>query len=172
MEKKVYLKISTYNNNFGAKIITEGFGTRSKDAKRWANIAELFERESIMYPSDELRITTYTKENYWFEYKINNDEYHGSLNKKKYKEFMSQSDKKIAEDFVRFNEIQRNVKMLLENSKEKIQSIVNLFSDPDIKNEVRCRIYSVVREFSKEQGHICKCQKGVLANLYLRKINK
>lgn len=166
------LKISSYNNNFRAKMITEGFSNRSKDAKRWANIAELFERESVMYPSDELRITTYTKENYWFEYKINNDEYHGSLNKKKYKNFMTQSDKKIVEDFVRFNEIQRNGKILLENSKEKIQSIVNLFSDSDIKNEVRCRIYSIVREFSEAQGRICEREKGILKNLFLNKVIK
>ena len=163
------IKISTYNNNFGAKMITEGFGTRSKDAKRWANIAELFERESVMYPNDELAISTYSKEQYFFKYKLNNEEYFGSLNKKEYKDFMTQSDKRIAVDFVKFNEIQRNGKMLLENSKEKIQSIVSLFSDSDIKNEVRCRIYSIVREFSEAQGHSQERQEGILARLFLDK---
>ena len=163
------LTVSTYNNNFGAKIMTEGLGNRSKDAKRWANIAELFERDSVMYPNDVFRITTYTKDIYFFDYKINNDKYHGSLSKKEYKKFMAQSDNKIAKDLMRFNEIKRNVKALLENSKEKMQSVLNLYNNTDIKNEVRCKIYSIVREYSEKQGHLQIIKEKVLGNLDLWK---
>ena len=37
------LRINSHNS-FCAKMIPEGFGIRSVDAKRWANIADLFEK--------------------------------------------------------------------------------------------------------------------------------
>ena len=55
------MQVQAINNqncktSFGGRMILEGFGIRSADAMRWANISEIFERETIMYPDDTINI--------------------------------------------------------------------------------------------------------------------
>ena len=142
--------INTLNNqkSFGAKMILEGFGLRSADAIRWANISGIFERETIMYPNDTINIA---KKNLEFSFKVNNKEYKGKLGWHKsnsYNEIIKFSDDTIAQKFAKMHEIFRQSQSIVEKSKDKIKEIVNLFTHNNDKNYVADRLLEEMQNCS------------------------
>lgn len=175
------LRINSHNS-FCAKMIPEGFGIRSVDAKRWANIADLFEKDTIMYPGD--RITIAKKDGYRscchlpYTLIVGNYEYNGCLNSNmKYKDFMQLSDEAIEKKFAKINELARKKQALINKCLEKFKDIKDLFYNSDSKDYASMHIYgdikyatdiqfqseleknNILKYFSMNNGNLCKLNK-------------
>lgn len=155
-------------NCFGAKMITTGFGTRSADAKRWANIANLFEKETVMHPADTFTISrkcAYSNAGLPFIYNIDGNKYEGFLLENKnfaYKDFMKLSDEAIAKKFAKMMELQRQGNELVAKSKEKIKGLADLFNVSDIKEGLMCNVFREVKSASRAQIKTQKDKDDVL----------